>query len=298
MPKKTTKNKIVKKVTKSVKKTVAKKSSVAKKATKSTNKAVTGAVKKIAKKKRKRTPKDKMYFTQATEDAIVKYNKEENLVKRNTIYIEEIKYAFEKLAENVYNTFKFSYFDSEPIRIQQQVVSFLVSNIHKYKPQCEGGSKAFSYFSVVAKNWLILQNNNTWKRWNQHTEIIDAPDEEIDGEILMQFDNENAEIKEFVNLMIEYWDENLVKIFNKRKEMEIANAVLELFKNREKIENFNKKTLYLYIREMSGCKTQNITKVINKMKEYQKDILEQYLSRGTVENSIYGEETETDPFFE
>ena len=59
-------------------------------------------------KKRGRKKRSKMYFTQTTEDAIVKYNNETNVAKRHKIYDDDIKYAIEKLAENIINTFKFS----------------------------------------------------------------------------------------------------------------------------------------------------------------------------------------------
>ena len=77
-------------------------------------------------------------------------------------------------------------------------------------------------------------------------------------------------------------DGNINKIFNKQKDLNIAYAVIELFRNCERIENFNKKTLYLYIREISNCKTQQITKVINKMKSYQNVVMRNYSVRGTL----------------
>jgi len=251
------------------------------------------AKKKVAAKKK---AKSRMYFTNETQDAIIKYNATDNMVMRNKIFKEEILYPFQKIVENIFNKYKFMYFDVEPSIVQEQALSYLVSKLEKYTPDKKGPSRAFAYFSVVAKNWFILQNNSTWKRWNQHVEIMDKPEEDTFGEILMTYDNENDEISEFVELMIEYWDLNMTTIFTKRKELEIANAVLELFKNRDKIENFNKKTLYLYIREMSGCKTQNITKVINKMKEYQKDIALQYLNAGVIDNSLSSSEASSSFF--
>jgi hypothetical protein len=91
------------------------------------------------------------------------------------------------------------------------------------------------------------------------------------------------ELAEFLTLMIEFWDENLEKMFKKENEFRIAAAVVEIFRNCGTIENFNKKALYLYIRERTNCKTQNITKVINKMKATQKTIQEQYRSLGYIE---------------
>ena len=104
----------------------------------------------VAKKKKR-----KMYFGQVTEDAIIKYNKETDPIVRNQIYNESIQAPFEKLAENIIHTFKFYYFDVPSEEVKHEVVSFLVMNMHKFK---EGKGKAFSYFSIVAKNYLILHN--------------------------------------------------------------------------------------------------------------------------------------------
>ena len=54
-----------------------------------------------------------------------------------------------------------------------------------------------------------------------------------------------------------------------------ADSLLELFRIRENIDNFNKKALYILIRERTGLKTQNITKVVNKMK---KDFTQMFLT--------------------
>ena len=102
--------------------------------------------------------KGRMYFDQDVQDAIVQYNESTDDIFRNRIYKDEIHYAFDKLAENIINTFKFTYFDDGFDDVKHEVVAFMVMNIHKYDHT--KGSKAFSYFSIVAKNYLILHNNN------------------------------------------------------------------------------------------------------------------------------------------
>jgi hypothetical protein len=87
--------------------------------------------------------------------------------------------------------------------------------------------------------------------------------------------------------MVDYWEKNIGKIFTKQRDLNIANAVIELFRNSDRIDSFNKKALYLYIREISSCKTQQITKVINKMKQYQNTITKSYLDRGTLKQEMY-----------
>ena len=223
-------------------------------------------------------PKPKMYFTKVTELAIIKYNKETNQEIRNRIYEEEIKYAFEKLTENVFNTFKFSYFDVGPLDVQRETVSHLVLNMHKFE---EGKGKAFGYFSVIAKNYLIFHNNNNYKRNNQQVNISDTPSE---SSVCLQTQDtyhESVELDEFMGMMISYWETNVNKIFTKERDLSIANAVIELFRNYKRIDCFNKKALYFYIREMSDCRTQQITKVINKFKSHQNTITRLYRDTGT-----------------
>lgn len=229
--------------------------------------------------RRGRNKKEKIYFSKATEEAIIEYNAEENFDIRNTIYNERIKFSFEKLVENIYNTFKFTYFDNGPLEVQKETVAHLVANIHKFQA---GKGKAFSYFSIVAKNYLIFHNNNNYKRFNQHVDISDTPSEDT---VCLQTEDahhKNVQTQELMHLLIDYWEKNITKIFSKSKDLNIAYAVIELFRNCDRIESFNKKTLYLYIREISNCKTQQITKVLNKMKSYQIAVMKNYMNRGTV----------------
>jgi hypothetical protein len=207
---------------------------------------------------------ERMYFTQETEDSIELFNKTEDLSEREKIFQEKIKYPFEKLVENIFNTFKFSYFETGPLDVQKETISHLVLNIHKFD---KSKGRAFAYFSIVAKHYLIFLNNSNNKRFNQSVEI--GEDREYRTLQLQTEDKyyKQSEISEFMRLMIDYWESNVGKIFNKQRDLNIANAVIELFRNSDRIDAFNKKALYLYIREISNCKTQQITKVINKMKQ-------------------------------
>ena len=58
-----------------------------------------------------RRKKSKIYFGAPAQEAIIEYNNSTDEKVRSKIYEERIKFPFEKLAENVLNTFKFSYFD-------------------------------------------------------------------------------------------------------------------------------------------------------------------------------------------
>jgi len=217
-----------------------------------------------------------VYFGTPAQEAIVEYNKCRDPKKRSKIYEERIKYPFEKLAENVLNTFKFTYFDVPKIDVQTEVVSVMVEKMHMFK---EGKGRAFSYFTIIAKNHLILKNNGNYKRWKQNSLLSDMP-ETWNPENDFYKDQLDNEYSEFKKMMLSYWDKNLNSVFNKKRDLQIADSILELFRRSEHIENFNKKHLYLLIREMTDCKTHYITKVVNVMKKHQKKLLNDFLEHG------------------
>ncbi len=119
----------------------------------------------VQKRHKGRKKKSKVYFGQATQDAIVEYNAATSSTVRNQIYTERIHAAFDKLCENIIHTYKFYYFDTASDSVKHEVTSFLILNMHKYD---HNKGKAFSYFGTIAKNWLILNNNNNYKRYCMH----------------------------------------------------------------------------------------------------------------------------------
>ena len=218
--------------------------------------------------------KKRMYFDEVVQDAIIQYNQSDNHGIKNKIYSEKIHYAFDKLAENIINTFKFTYFDYPFEDVKAEVVSFLVMNMHKYDHT--KGSKAFSYFSIVAKNYLILHNNNNYKRLKIHDNI----------DVISNKTNQSTEseelAKDLLKDVIEYFEENILDIFNKKRDIEVAYAIIELFKNKDEIENFNKKALYILIREMTDVNTIHITSVVNVFKKHYKKIIQQHFDVGHI----------------
>ena len=224
------------------------------------------------------------YFNQGTEDAIIRHNKETRPHMRERIYNEHIRVPFEKLAENIIHTFKFYYFDVPSVDVMHEVVSFLYMNMHKFT---EGKGKAFSYFSIVAKNYLILHNNNNYKKLKQH-----QGEEVSDYKRDAMSENQRIDIlegqKEYMDLFIEYWSNNMTTVFKRKKDLDVANAVIELIDMRHNIENFNKKALYILIREMTGSNTQHITRIINVMKKYNKRLQHEFEKHGMVDVSHTG----------
>jgi len=244
-----------------------------KKKTKEVN-DVKAEIKKIVKKKKR-----KVYFGQEVQDAVVEYNSSSSDSERNQIYGTRIHAAFDKLAENIINTFKFTYFDDPFQDVKHEVVTFMVMNMHKYDHT--KGSKAFSYFSVVAKNYLILHNNNNYKKYKSHDKIDVLERHKYNG-------GDENDFESFTNEMVEYFDTNLNNIFKKERDLKIGYAIIDLIKQRDEIENFNKKAIYILIREMTNVETAHITSVVNVLKKHYKKLINKYHQTGTIVVDISG----------
>ena len=127
-----------------------------------------------------------------------------------------------------------------------------------------------------------------YKRWQKNQLISEMPVTWNPENDFYQSE-QNDEFSEFRRIMLSYWDKNLTVVFTKKRDIQIADAVLELFRRADYIENFNKKHLYLLIREMTDCKTHYITKVVNTMKQHQKKMLNQFLDGQVIDETLDNE---------
>jgi hypothetical protein len=217
---------------------------------------------------KKRRPKSKNYFTKDTENAIVRYNNEPNSEIRSDIYRDEIHYAFFKLTENIIHTFKFYYTEVDQIEhLQHEVITFLLSKLHLFNP--ENGAKAYSYFGTITKNWLIVYNTKNYKKRVQ-TAPVDELYKDDNYSCNIEEGQEKDKLSIFIDSYVEYVEDRFDVFFPKGNDAQVADAILELFRKRENIEIFNKKALYIYIREIMAThglevKTPKITKIANKV---------------------------------
>ena len=232
------------------------------------------------KKKRGRKRTKKRYFTEDTDLAIKEYLASTNQEERDYIYKTRIHYPLYKLAENLIHTFKFYYTEVENLEdLKHEVICFLLEKLDYFKP--EKGTKAFSYFSIVGKNYLILYNNNNYKKKKITADVMAA--DEDDG-VIRQLgrDGRKKELKDFIDYFTEYIDKHMFTLFKKEKDRKVCDAVNTLFKRRENLEIFNKKALYIYIREMTDVDTPVITKVTKTLKKLYKKLYNEFIDTGYI----------------
>jgi hypothetical protein len=231
---------------------------------------------------RKRKPKKSiLYFTSDTEEAIIEYLASKDQDNRNHIFDQRIDYAFHKLAENIIHTFKFYYTDVDTINeLKHEVVAFLLEKLHLYNPN---KGKAFSYFGTIAKRYLIIYNEKNYKKVKEKGTLEEADEDKIIvDDLVREANDDKSHLSDFINYFVTYVDVNLKKLFPRIQDQKTADVILELFRKRENLEIFNKKAIYIYIREMIDVDTFQITKVIKILKKVYYDIYNEYYENGYV----------------
>ena len=143
------------------------------------------------------------------------------------------------------------------------------------------GAKAFSYFGTIAKRYLILSNQKNYKKRVETSSITSI---EEDEKFSYQLDDSKStfetNLSRFVDEYVNHCTNNIFDIFPKESDAQVADAILELFRKRESLDVFNKKALYIYIREMIDVKTPKITKVADKLYDIFKEKYVFYLEQG------------------
>lgn len=216
--------------------------------------------------------KSNVYFTKITDYAIAAYNRTEtNSALREKIYRRFIYPAFMKMAENLINKVKPTYIDSTFVDLQTDLVTYLTERLNKFNPEA---GKAYSYYTRTSFNYLIAENQKAYSKLKADALEIDVDEQR---NIITEIHNDEMQetLHYFMDAYIEYCYDNLNYIFTNPADIHVADSVLHIFESRENIEDFNKKALYIFIRERTGLETTNITRVIKVLKQiYEEKFLE------------------------
>lgn len=217
----------------------------------------------MQRKRRKRTKN--LYFTKVHEDAIVRYVKTESKEEKTELYVTLIQPAFDQMVDKIVYTYRFTTLPNIDY-LKEDCKIWLTTILAKFDP--DKGSKAFSYFSVVTKNWFIHQVKKTQRR--NRTEVfmedmLENSGEELVDEKYVSYEDAREDIEFWNSLTTEIstWDSFMLKD-NERKVLE---AVRILLNSANEIEIFNKKAIYLYLREITGLNTKQVVNNLNKLRK-------------------------------
>lgn len=226
--------------------------------------------------RRKPGTKRNMYFTKDTQAAIEEYQNEEEKSKRAVIYKDKIAPAFEQLAESLIYVYGFKSPYETVQSMKTDCVAFLYETIHKWDPA--RGTKAFSYFNVVAKNWLIIRCRNAKKNFHRHVSMSEmahlnsADKAAIANYQVVPGPDEILEKRNMRNQMFKVIDELETRV-RKPNEVLCVEAIRTVFSNVENLDFLNKRAIYVYIREISGLNSKQLSVAMSRIRKHYKQIV-------------------------
>jgi|688.fasta_scaffold358745_2 hypothetical protein len=208
------------------------------------------------------------YFNESVEEAIQLYNKAETQIERDKLF--RIIYpAIYKIAEVYYNKIKPIYMDGEMLDIMMDCTAFLSERMNMIK---EGKGKAFSYFTVCARNYYIFHNTRGYSgtkktlkldQLNENWDIADDSPQRLD-----EIEHTSGVLHAFAD----YLEANQEKLTTAaaRKFVPVLKEVIKLMRNVDSIEDFNRRNIMNNLTKIDGVKVDRhyITKVFNRISSH------------------------------
>lgn len=224
--------------------------------------------------RRKPGTKSVNYFDETTQESIVEYQNEPEIEKKNLIYLNKIFPALDSLVENLINVYGFTVALESRSDLKNECLEFLYTTLPKFN--AAKGSKAFSYFNVVAKNWLTIKSTQNSKKSQTYISIDNkdnislhdldtienyqvAPDGE---ELMIAFENKDN----VLDLIKEITDK--VKTDNEKN---CIRAISILLDNINDVDLLNKRAILLYLREISQLSSKQLSITLANLKKHYKE---------------------------
>lgn len=216
-----------------------------------------------------------IYFDETTQQSIVNYKNEPDTEQKKKIYVKEILPSFDSLVENLINVYGFNVAYESKNDLKNECLEFLYTAVDKFNP--DKGSKAFSYFNVVAKNWLTIKSKQNNKKVQNYISIDNK--EDISKEDLELIENYNI-VPSYDDILVAKENKDLfqnilsavsqrVKTDNEKK---CITAIQSLITSADNIDLLSKRAILIYVREMTDLSSKQLSMVLSSLKRHYKEV--------------------------
>ena len=214
------------------------------------------------------------YWGTPQEEAIVEFNANEDIEDKHKVFVAVIEPAFRKLVENIYYTYNFNKILWDREQIEHEVMTHLYEKLSKF--DTSKNKKSFSYFGTITKNWMIQRCNA-----DKNKRFIDDDNQDIIVHNISIHAYEENKVErhneEFICEIIEDFDDWDAKDNYTRDDFAVLEIVNDILKNYQRFNIYNKKQLYVYIREATDLPSRKITKSLKKIKNNYSGIKEDFI---------------------
>lgn len=216
---------------------------------------------------------ERYYFSPETQKSIVRYQESPEAKVRSQIYTDEIRPAFEKLVENLIFIHGFVSPGDSPFELKNDCVTFLYESLYKFNGQM--GTKAFSYFNVVAKNWLIIRSKQRTTRARRNVsldELKERGGRELEMIERGQLPTTGKEPDEEPSVLITRVLTEIKGRLSSQNEIACIGAIQSIMDRIDEIDIVNKRAVFLYIREMTDLTPKQLSSVMSSVRKHYKEI--------------------------
>jgi len=224
---------------------------------------------------KRRKGKSKLYFTADTQRAIEEWQASDSQETRDDLYTTQILPAFDKLAENLILIYGFAKGRHSFDALKNDCITFLYETLHKF--DASRGTKAFSYFNVVAKNWLILNTRKRKKVYDNsypihelesfnafdRNTIVNYQTAAAPEDIMIESER-RAEIQKILTMLKDQVEN--------QNDIKCIDAILIVFAKIDDLDLLNKRAIYVYIREISGLNSKQLSTSMSTIRKMYRQI--------------------------
>jgi len=228
------------------------------------------------------------YFDDEAQEAIVRYQESVKTLPdstvihdyeaRNQIYVMDILPAFATLVENLINVYGFHVLYESRDDLKNECLEFLYGTIDKWNK--DRGTKAFSYFNVVAKHWLTVRSKQNVKVIQNYVsldnrEALSKHDLHLIEEQNVLPSAEDLLINDNISKNLSQLVETLKEKAKTDNERSCLDAIEILVKNIDDIDLLSKRAVMLYIREITGLSSKQLSIVLSSLKKQYRTVKEE-----------------------
>lgn len=179
------------------------------------------------------------------------------------------------MVEKIAYKYKFNTLPNIEVLIEE-CKGHLVTILSKYDKN--RNSKAFSYFSVITKNWFIHKAKKLSQQIKKETKC-----EEISKSVEIEYmstqndfidNNINKEFLEALWREMDQWETLPLK----PNELKMLKAMRIILGSAEEIDIFNKKYIYLLAREITNLNTKQVLTNLNFFRKLYKQFRQRWLN--------------------
>ena len=189
--------------------------------------------------------------------------------EKDKLYIDVIMPAFVRLTENLINIYKFTSLHDSFDDLKNDCVNYMFEAIYKF--DANRGTNAFSYFNVVAKNFLINKTKQKLLRMKRNVSLDSSDELTSEDEIILedrwtvQSQDELLVTQINVSSIIQMLLEIRVRI-KSENELSCINSIITIFEKIDELDIINKNAILLYMKELTGLTSKQLSTSMQSIK--------------------------------